>query len=280
MKRCPQCDFIYEDDQSLCDMDGRELVYHSGPVALEGSPTQPLMHRQENPWAAESLSVSGVVAQKAPSETRPAARFEKRSQRRAEWKRFALTAAAVMLGVLVFLVYHVASRRNISKPETQNSQPGAPSVVSTSPDAPGASDAPAAVDPSSEALAQDASEAAAANVSDEAAENNANSSNMNAPSGRARNVKVPSTSPASSQLPSPAPATNKSQPENISAPKESSVAKRENTVAPKDPGVGKRETPMAQNQSKTAKPEDPKAKKDSKVGSFFKKAGRILKKPF
>jgi outer membrane biosynthesis protein TonB len=27
MKRCPQCDFIYEDDQSLCDMDGRELVY-------------------------------------------------------------------------------------------------------------------------------------------------------------------------------------------------------------------------------------------------------------
>lgn len=25
MKRCPQCDFIYEDDQSLCDMDGRQL---------------------------------------------------------------------------------------------------------------------------------------------------------------------------------------------------------------------------------------------------------------
>lgn len=26
MKRCPQCDFIYEDDQSLCDMDGVLLV--------------------------------------------------------------------------------------------------------------------------------------------------------------------------------------------------------------------------------------------------------------
>lgn len=26
MKHCPQCDFIYEDDQSVCDMDGKELV--------------------------------------------------------------------------------------------------------------------------------------------------------------------------------------------------------------------------------------------------------------
>jgi hypothetical protein len=26
MKRCPQCEFIYEDDQSLCDMDGTLLV--------------------------------------------------------------------------------------------------------------------------------------------------------------------------------------------------------------------------------------------------------------
>jgi hypothetical protein len=29
MKRCPQCDFLYEDDQSLCDMDGILLVYDS-----------------------------------------------------------------------------------------------------------------------------------------------------------------------------------------------------------------------------------------------------------
>jgi len=27
MKRCPQCEFLYEDDQSLCDMDGILLVY-------------------------------------------------------------------------------------------------------------------------------------------------------------------------------------------------------------------------------------------------------------
>lgn len=29
MKRCPQCEFIYEDDQSLCDMDGILLVFDS-----------------------------------------------------------------------------------------------------------------------------------------------------------------------------------------------------------------------------------------------------------
>jgi hypothetical protein len=27
MKRCPNCEFIYEDDQSLCDMDGQTLVH-------------------------------------------------------------------------------------------------------------------------------------------------------------------------------------------------------------------------------------------------------------
>jgi cytoskeletal protein RodZ len=29
MKRCPKCEFIYEDDQSLCDMDGALLVFDS-----------------------------------------------------------------------------------------------------------------------------------------------------------------------------------------------------------------------------------------------------------
>ena len=29
MKRCPQCEFIYEDDQSHCDMDGVRLINHA-----------------------------------------------------------------------------------------------------------------------------------------------------------------------------------------------------------------------------------------------------------
>lgn len=34
MKRCPQCSFIYEDDQRLCDWDGGELVPVSGPLPM------------------------------------------------------------------------------------------------------------------------------------------------------------------------------------------------------------------------------------------------------
>ena len=32
MKRCPQCEFIYEDDQSFCDMDGIKLAHDSRPL--------------------------------------------------------------------------------------------------------------------------------------------------------------------------------------------------------------------------------------------------------
>ena len=37
MKRCPQCEFIYEDDQSCCDMDGIDLVldHATSPVAQQ-----------------------------------------------------------------------------------------------------------------------------------------------------------------------------------------------------------------------------------------------------
>ncbi|HKG80381.1 MAG TPA: hypothetical protein VKA78_13195 [Pyrinomonadaceae bacterium] len=44
MKRCPQCEFIYEDDQSLCDMDGILLVLDSRTLpnvqALETIPAK------------------------------------------------------------------------------------------------------------------------------------------------------------------------------------------------------------------------------------------------
>ena len=44
MKRCPLCDFIYEDDQGVCDMDGIELVHDGGeltPAAKDSTPRRP-----------------------------------------------------------------------------------------------------------------------------------------------------------------------------------------------------------------------------------------------
>ena len=34
MKRCPECDFLYENDQRFCDMDGRELSLAPRPLLL------------------------------------------------------------------------------------------------------------------------------------------------------------------------------------------------------------------------------------------------------
>jgi outer membrane biosynthesis protein TonB len=50
MKRCPQCEFIYEDDQSLCDMDGVLLVLDSRTLpnhhALATVPAAPKTQRR------------------------------------------------------------------------------------------------------------------------------------------------------------------------------------------------------------------------------------------
>ena len=53
MKRCPQCEFIYEDDQSLCDMDGILLVFDSQKLPKP-------KYEKKRKW--RSRLVSGLVA--------------------------------------------------------------------------------------------------------------------------------------------------------------------------------------------------------------------------
>ena len=36
MKRCPQCEFIYEDEQTMCDMDGTMLALDQSAAVVEG----------------------------------------------------------------------------------------------------------------------------------------------------------------------------------------------------------------------------------------------------
>ena len=281
MKLCPQCEFIYEDEQSLCDMDGSVLVHTPNPVALEGNATPALSQRQQNPWAAESLSVSGTVQQPVISKAKFEVKSEKKPDGMFEWRRVALIAAAVVLGVLVFVVYYISSRQHSSQDQTQNSNVGTPSTLTASPAPPAASDPAAAVSPSAEELAQKASEAAA-NVSDapEESADQAKTTNTSVSSSHSRNLKAPSASPESSESPNRELAANKSKPENITPTKGASAGKPEPGIAPKEPATAKPAAPVAQSQPKVVKPADPKAKKDSKVGSFFKKTGRILKKPF
>ena len=61
MKRCPQCDFIYEDEQSLCDMDGVLLVLDSRNLPNVAKP-QPKRNRAVPAFATVILAlVLGLV---------------------------------------------------------------------------------------------------------------------------------------------------------------------------------------------------------------------------
>lgn len=54
MKLCPQCAFIYEDDQRVCDMDGKALINAPAPAVLEPVVSAPT--RMTIDLAAESKS--------------------------------------------------------------------------------------------------------------------------------------------------------------------------------------------------------------------------------
>ena len=109
MKRCPQCEFIYEDDQSLCDMDGVLLVLDSR--------TLPNLHA----LAPVEVPAAPVVA-------------------RAPWRHRTFPAmAALLLATVLSLVYFVSNQRGV-----QSAVPGVDTAI-TAPiaDSPAPSDSPA-----------------------------------------------------------------------------------------------------------------------------------------
>ncbi|HEV2884682.1 MAG TPA: hypothetical protein VGW36_07475 [Pyrinomonadaceae bacterium] len=74
MKRCPECEFIYENEQNICDMDGRLLIFDPSTLSIEAT-------SQETPQATP----------KTPSRSR--------------WK-FLLVLLLPILGILVPVVFH------------------------------------------------------------------------------------------------------------------------------------------------------------------------------
>ncbi|HJP93967.1 MAG TPA: hypothetical protein VJ875_18560 [Pyrinomonadaceae bacterium] len=65
MKRCPQCEFLYEDDQSLCDMDGVLLVLDSRTLpnlhALAPVPAVPVQARRNRAVPAFATLILALV---------------------------------------------------------------------------------------------------------------------------------------------------------------------------------------------------------------------------
>ena len=99
MKRCPQCEFIYEDDQSLCDMDGVLLVFDSR--------TLPNLHAL--------ATVSAPLPEQGPRRSR----------------RMVPAFATLLLMLSIATVYYVATMRNVSQ---ANLSPV--SVTTTAPEMP------------------------------------------------------------------------------------------------------------------------------------------------
>lgn len=64
MKRCSHCDFIYEDDQHLCDMDGQELVYEPTLQSLQiraANATEPSTRRGKSGTRRQALAAAVAV---------------------------------------------------------------------------------------------------------------------------------------------------------------------------------------------------------------------------
>lgn len=97
MKRCPQCEFIYEDEQSLCDMDGALLV-------MDGRTFPNLQALATVPPKAQPKRVRAVPA-------------------------FATIILATVLG----MVYYVSTQRNTDADNLIPPQPIATSMVNPVP---------------------------------------------------------------------------------------------------------------------------------------------------
>ena len=104
MKRCPQCEFIYEDDQSLCDMDGALLVLDDRNL--------PNLH------ALAPVPAKRVKAQPKRSRAVPA---------------FATLILALVLGMVYYVSIHRRAAQNTYTPSAAAATTPEPAVPVVNP---------------------------------------------------------------------------------------------------------------------------------------------------
>lgn len=96
MKLCPQCEFIYENEQSFCDMDGKELVYDPGPLTLEQTIPSRSSETEESAAIPESLRAGVSAVQPPTPQSRNSA---------------VVALAALLAAVLLFVVYYARTHQ-------------------------------------------------------------------------------------------------------------------------------------------------------------------------
>ena len=221
MKRCPQCDFIYEDDQGLCEMDGEELVHDSRSFPVAATPPTQRGLRAKPPF-----------------------------------RRFAVLVTAFLLTAALFVIYYRSPRRVDSKsvpvaPKVKNSESGTsiPPTASNTPDR----------EPDQTSLATTDSPGP---------------SPSNAGVTKRRSLRS-SAGPSSSPAPNLSPAPGIAAPEELLTQSTLGVPVTALSVRPSSSPADPAAPKPSEDKTKPAT-----QKRESKVSSFFKKAGRLLKKPF
>jgi hypothetical protein len=270
MKLCPVCDFIYEDDQMVCDMDGKELVADPASVVTE----QNLSPRQ-NPGADNPpVQLAGN-----------------------EWRNFVVAAVVVfVLTALVVVAYLARTRQissgrapEISEPSTDRSAEQLPSQ-STSGDTaqPPSSDVVSTQTPSTDAAVHEQSVEQSAESSTSSEDEEALAHTRLTPGPVSAGASGISRGPVIVWLVNGAAIRADEAWE-----KQEGVWYRQGSVVsflPRSqvrtierlPSPAPRLKSAPTNAEEKSKQTEPAAepRKESKVSSFFKKTGRILKKPF
>ena len=228
MRRCPACDFIYEDDERLCAMDGAGLVNFSGPLPFEESALQQTAGPTNSPGHSLTLIAAGIV-----------------------------------VAIALVLYFHNVAKRNAlqsnphgaattynpSPPDGQNPVVVIPVETATpfSTPSPAFNPTPPKTDAARKTY-------------------RAHQFDDHDPF---RAGPVETESPLPRPLPSFTPTRAK-----IDAPPDKSVS------SPVKPNLPPSESRLSATPQKEVKPTDPNQKNESKITSFFKTAGRVLKKPF
>lgn len=252
MKLCPQCEFLYEDDQIFCDMDGEGLVHD---LRAEG--------------------LSDVLPAKTSTS-------QKTSRKRAT---FVTVVFGLLLSALLSFAYYTSSRpldselvsRNRTT-ETSMSQQSAPAPIENSSmqtDA-NALESPMGSQAASESAAIVANEPADHTVSEPVRTRTLPKATEDR---RRAGVSRLTISRRLPPLPQLIPLPRLPSPRRLAAakptPKEPVTTTPEKLVTNQKSGGTSQKALVVE-----VKPESKKVTKRSRVGTFLKKTGSILKKPF
>lgn len=227
MKRCPECEFLYEDEQHCCDMDGTVL-----------RPT--------------SFLPSVVPPQPTP-----------RKDLKSIWSGLAIPLLALtVIGSVLVTLYRATPAESSSSAATY--QPAGANEVPK----PAVSDSPDVAAPASPAKPVESFSAPATHARDPFAKPSQPRHSANEKQITIEPATRVEIQPASAVSKPSRPAPDQKSPAPAASPKEVAPP---NTISVHPKPSPEKATPKSNTQNQD---------KDSKIKSLFKKAGRILKKPF